>query len=455
VTAAPERAELLIRDAELLVTMTGDELSGGWVAISGGMVDAVGPAGREPEAAETLSARGCLVTPGLVNAHHHMFQNLTRAFGPVLNSELMNWAGTQSDMWVRLDEEAAYVSTWIGLAELALGGCTLTTDDLYAHPRPKLIDAQIAAARELGFRFDPCRGAVALGRDDGLIFPRELVQDRDTILADTERLIDTYHDRSPGAMTRIVVGPSGSSVATPGLMEAAAELAERHDVRMTTHLSQFNGEEEWSLGYFGLRQVDWLESVGWGSDRAWVAHCIFVTDEEIARLARWGTGVAHCPTTCCLVADGVTPVGEMRRAGVNVGLAVDGGGSEHASMWLEAHTALLLGRLRLGPMSTSARDVLELATLGSARCLGREGTNGVLAPGACGDVAVWPLDGVRFAGAHTDPVEAWLRCGPVSARHTVIAGKPVVRDGELTASGLDEMLRRHERISREWQGALL
>jgi cytosine/adenosine deaminase-related metal-dependent hydrolase len=145
----------------------------------------------------------------------------------------------------------------------------------------------------------------------------------------------------------------------------------------------------------------------------------------------------------------------MRRAGVNVGLAVDGGGSEHASMWLEAHTALLLGRLRLGPMSTSARDVLELATLGSARCLGREGTNGVLAAGACGDVAVWPLDGVRFAGAHTDPVEAWLRCGPVSARHTVIAGKPVVRDGELTAPGLDEMLKRHEQISREWQGALL
>jgi cytosine/adenosine deaminase-related metal-dependent hydrolase len=455
VTDVPARAELLIRDAELVVTMTGAELPGGWVAISGGMVDAVGSAGSEPEADETLSARDCLVTPGLVNAHHHMFQNLTRAFGPVLNSELMSWAGTQSDMWVRLDEEAAFVSTWIGLAELALGGCTLTTDDLYAHPRPNLIDAQIAAARELGFRFDPCRGAVALGRDDGFIFPAELVQERDTILTDTERLIEAYHDRSPGAMTRIVVGPSGSSVATPGLMEAAAELAEKHDVRMTTHLSQFNGEEDWSLGYFGLRQVDWLESVGWGSDRAWVAHCIFVTDEEIARLARWGTGVAHCPTTCCLVADGVTPVGEMRRAGVNVGLAVDGGGSEHASMWLEAHTALLLGRLRLGPMSTSARDVLELATIGSARCLGRGGTNGVLAPGACGDVAVWPLEGVRFAGAHTDAVEAWLRCGPVSARHTVIAGKPVVRDGELTAPGVDEMLKRHEQISREWQGVLL
>jgi cytosine/adenosine deaminase-related metal-dependent hydrolase len=270
-------ADLLIRDAELLVTMTGDEIVGGWVAISGGVVDAVGAAGGEPRAAETLSARGCLVTPGLVNAHHHMFQNLTRCFAPVLNSELMSWAGTQSDMWVRLDEEAAYVSAWVGLAELALGGCTLTTDDLYAHPRPKLIDAELAAARDIGFRFDPCRGAVALGREDGLIFPPELVQDTDTIMADTERLIGAYHDRSPHAMTRIVAGPSGSSVAVPGLMEAAAELAERHDVRMTTHLSQFAGEEEWSLGYFGMRQVEWLESVGWASSRAWVAHCIFVT----------------------------------------------------------------------------------------------------------------------------------------------------------------------------------
>ena len=250
--------------------MTGEEIAGGWVAISDGVVDAVGGPGSEPRAAETLSARGCLVTPGLVNAHHHMFQNLTRCFAPVLNSELMSWAGTQSDMWVRLDEEAAYVSAWVGLAELALGGCTLTTDDLYAHPRPKLIDAEIAAARDVGFRFDPCRGGVALGRDDGLIFPAELVQDRDTIMADTERLIGAYHDRSPDAMTRIVAGPSGSSVATPGLMEAAAELAERHDVRMTTHLSQFAGEEEWSLGYFGMRQVDWLESVGWGSPaRGW------------------------------------------------------------------------------------------------------------------------------------------------------------------------------------------
>ena len=281
-----------------------------------------------------------------------------------------------------------------------------------------------------------------------------MVQDADTILADTERLITAYHDPSPNSMLRIACGPSGSSVATPGLMEAAAELAEKHDVRLTTHLSQFPGEESWSLERFGLRPVDWFESVGWASSRSWVAHCIFVNEDEIARLARWGTGVAHCPTTCCLIAEGVAPVPEMRRHGVSVGLSCDGGGSEHGSMWLEAHTALLLGRLRAGPTGMTARDVLEMATIGSAACLGRQGQSGVLAPGACGDVVAWPVEGIAFAGAWTDPVEAWLRCGPVRARHTVVAGKPVVRDGELTLPNVDEMLRRHAQISREWQGVL-
>jgi 8-oxoguanine deaminase len=445
-------SDLLIRDAELLVTMAGEELRGGWVAISDGLVDTVGPSGEEPAAREVISARGCLVTPGLVNAHHHMFQNLTRAFGPALNAELLVWAQAGGEMWLRLDEEAAYVSAWIGLAELALGGCTTTTDDLYAHPRPNLIDAEIAAAREIGLRFHPCRGAIAVGQEHGEVFRAEMVQDADTILADTERLIRAYHDPSPNGMVRIACGPSGSSVATPGMFEACAELAEKHDVQLTTHLSQFPGEEAWSLERFGMRPVDWLESVGWASSRAWVAHCIFVNDDEIRRLARWGTGVAHCPTTCCLIAEGIAPVPEMRRHGVSVGLSCDGGGSEHGSMWLEAHTALLLGRLRFGPMGMTARDVLEMATIGSAACLGRQGQSGVLAPGSCGDVVAWPLEGIAFAGAWTDPVETWLRCGPIGARHTIVAGKAVVRDGRLTLPNVDEMLRRHARISREWQG---
>ena len=384
-----------------------------------------------------------------------MFQNLTRCFAPVLNSELMSWAGTQSDMWVRLDEEAAYVSAWVGLAELALGGCTLTTDDLYAHPRPKLIDAEIAAAREVGFRFDPCRGGVALGRDDGLIFPAELVQDRDTIMADTERLIGAYHDRSPHAMTRIVAGPSGSSVATPGLMEAAAELAERHDVRMTTHLSQFAGEEEWSLGYFGMRQVDWLESVGWGSSRAWVAHCIFVTDEEIARLARWGVGVAHCPTTCCLVADGVTPGRRdaprrgrrralLRRRRLRARLDVARGAHGAAARPLPARAGVdeRPRRARAGDARLGA-----LPRPRGAQRLPRRRARAATSPCGRSRASRSPARG---------PTRSRRGCaaGPVSTRHTVIAGKAVVRDGELRLPQLDEMLRRHERISREWQAAV-
>ena len=450
-----QHADLLLRDAGLLVTMTGAEIRGGWVAISDGVITGVGEAGEEPEAMRVLEARGCLVTPGLISAHHHMFQNLTRAFGPALNRELLEWARTGGEMWVRLDEEAAFVSAWIGFAELALGGCTTTTDDLYAHPRPNLIDASIAAAREIGFRFHPTRGAIAVGEDAGTgqIFRGAMIQDPDAILADTERLIKTYHDPSPTSMVRIAAGPSGGAVATPGLMEAAAELAERYDVRLTTHVSQEPTEEEWYLEYFGLKPIDWLESVGWATSRAWIAHCIFVNEDEISRLARWGTGVAHCPTTCCLVAGGVTPFTDMRRQGVAVGLSVDGTGCEHSSMWLEAHTALLLGRLRAGPMGMSARDALEMGTTGSARCLGREGELGVLTAGACGDLVAWPLEGVAFAGAWSDPVEAWLRCGPVSARHTVVAGKPVVVNGELQLPNVDEMLKRHDEISREWQGA--
>jgi cytosine/adenosine deaminase-related metal-dependent hydrolase len=367
---------------------------------------------------------------------------------------LFQWLTTLYPLWSRLDEEASYVSAWIGLAELAFGGCTTTSDHLYVHPNPGLIDAEISAAADLGMRFHPTRGSMSLSEDDGGLPPKSVVQDDDEILADSERLIARYHDPSPGAMCRVALGPCSPFSVTPHLMRESALLADRHDVRLHTHLAEDRDETEFCLRSFGCRPVQHFENLGWNAGRAWVAHCIFPDDNEMQRLGRGPTGVAHCPSSNMLIAGAVTPVKELMGHGVTVGLGCDGSAStDHASMWLEARTALLLGRLRSGASAMGARDVLQMATVGSAGCLGRTGELGALVAGAAADLVVWPVDGVAFAGAHTDLVEAWLRCGPVRSRHTVVAGRVVVRDGELAAPGLEEMLLRHARIAREWQRA--
>ena len=446
------RADLVVRDAELLVTMTGEELPGGWVAIADGLVSAIGRPGDEPRAAATVDAGGCLVTPGLINTHHHIFQNLTRSYRPVVNADLLTWLHVLGETWTALDEEAAYVSAWIGLAELALGGCTTSSDHLHIHPAARLIDAEIAAAREVGLRFHPARGGMDLRPEEGGVIPPAAVQDIDTILEDCERLVATHHDPGHGAMVRIAIGPSSMFDSTPELMREARQLADRLDVRLHTHLAQVPDEEAFCMGRFGRGAVELFDDLGWASDRSWVAHCIFPGEDGIRRLGERGTGVAHCPSSNMLICQGLAPVAELRAAGVPVGLGCDGSAStDHASLWLEARTALLIGRARHGSQAMSARDVLSIATRGSAACLGREGELGILAPGACGDLVVWPLEGIPFAGALSDPVEAWLRCGPVAARHTVVAGRPVVRDGVLTVDGVEDMLARHRTIAAAWQ----
>ena len=449
-----ERADLCVRGADLVVTMDADrlEIPGGWVAISDGFVTGVGPSGQEPEADRIIDARGCLVTPGLVNTHHHIFQNLTRAFAPALAGDLFHWLRTLYPVWSRLDSEAAYVSAWIGLAELALGGCTTSTDHLYLHPRGggDLVSAEIAAARELGFRFHPTRGSMSLSEKDGGLPPDAVVQDDDEILADCERLVALHHDPDPGAMVRIALAPCSHFSVTPDLMARTAELAERLDVRLHTHLAENADDSALCESLHGCRPVELLERVGWGSNRSWVAHCVVPNAAEIDRLARWGTGVSHCPSCSQLIGLGVAPIREMRDAGVPVGIGCDGSAStDCASLWLEARAALLLARLRGGPQAMDAREALEMATLGGAGCLGREDI-GSLEPGRAGDLVVWPTEGVLFAGAVSDPVEALLRCGPVAARHTVVAGRSLVSDGALTAVGVHEMLARHRRIAGEW-----
>jgi cytosine/adenosine deaminase-related metal-dependent hydrolase len=452
-------ADLLVTGADLIATVDDDrrEIRGGWVAARHGLISALGgPRDPQPEAATVLRGGGCLVTPGLINTHHHIYQNLTRSYRPAVNGSLFTWLSTLYPLWAALDEESVYLSAWVGLAELALGGCTTTTDHLYVHPKGggRLIDAEITAARELGFRFHPTRGSMSLSQKDGGLPPDSVVQADDEILADSERLVAAYHDRAWGAMVRIALAPCSPFSVTPRLMEETAALAERLDVRLHTHLAEDPDEDRFAAEKFGIRTIEHFERVGWMSDRSWVAHCIYPNQDEIARLGAAGVGVAHCPSSNCLIGGGgIAPVSDLRAAGSPVGLGCDGSAStDHASLWLEARGALLLGRLRKGPTGMTARDALEIATRGSAGCLGRTGELGQLSVGAAADLVCWPLEGIAFAGALTDPVEAWLRCGPVAARHTVVAGVPVVRDGALVAPGVEDILGRHRAASARLQG---
>lgn len=453
---SPARADLLVRGAVLVATCDAErrELPGGWVAITDGLVSGVGT-GPEPEAARVLDASGCLVTPGLINTHHHIYQNLTRAYAPAVNGTLFQWLSTLYPLWAGLDEEASYVSAWVGLAELALGGCTTSTDHLYVAPKGggDLWSAQIQAAAELGFRFHPTRGSMSLSVKDGGLPPDSVVQDEDEILADCERLVARHHDPAHGAMVRVAIAPCSPFSVSPSLMRRAAELAERLDVRLHTHLAEDPDEDAYCLERFGRRPIEQFEEVGWMTDRAWVAHCIYPSADEIARLGAAGVGVAHCPSSNMMIGGGgIAPVRDFRAAGVPVGLGCDGSASNDvASLWLESRTALLLGRQRHGPTAMTARDALDLGTRGGAACLGRTGEIGELTVGAAGDLVCWPLEGIAYAGALTDPVEAWLRCGPAAARHTVIAGRPLVADGVLTVPGVEEMLARHRAAARRLQ----
>jgi len=456
----PAPADLLITDAELVATVDDArrEIPGGWVAVTGGVISALGgPGDVRPAAVRTIDARGCLVTPGLVNTHHHLYQNLTRAFVPALTGGLFDWLVTLYPLWARLDEEAAYVSAYVGLTELALGGCTTSTDHLYVHPRGAgdLISAEVAAARELGIRFSPTRGSMSLSVKDGGLPPDSVVQDDDEILADSQRLVELHHDRSPGALIRIALAPCSPFSVSTSLMTRTAELAERLDVRLHTHLCETQDEDAFCLAAFGRRPVDYLADVGWMTERTWLAHVVWPDPDEVGRLGAARVGAAHCPSSNMILGSGLAPIAELRAAGAPVGLGVDGSASaDSASLWLEARTAMLQGKLRGGAGAMSARDALEMGTRGGAACLGRTGEIGELSVGACGDLVVWPLTGPAFAGALSDPVEAWLRCGPVTARHTVVAGRLVVEDGVPTHDGLDEQLAVHRRVSERVQAAL-
>jgi cytosine/adenosine deaminase-related metal-dependent hydrolase len=361
---------------------------------------------------------------------------------------LFGWLQSLYPLWRAIDEEAVHTSAWVGLAELALSGCTTSTDHLYLHPRGAgdLLSAEIAAAHDLGVRFHPTRGSMSLSQKDGGLPPDDVVGDDDEILAACEAAVARHHDRSHGAMVRVALAPCSPFSVTEELMVRSAELAERLDVRLHTHFAENAEDDAFSLATFGCRPMEYLERTGWCTDRTWVAHCVMPDGAEVSRLGAAGVGVAHCPSSNLILSSGIAPVVALRAAGCPVGLGVDGSSSaDAASLWLEARQALLLAKLRDGAAAATARTILEVATRGGAGCLGRAGELGELSPGAVGDVAVWSLDGPSFAGALADPVEAWLRCGPVAARETIVHGRPVVRDGRLVSPRVDEMLAAHAR----------
>jgi len=444
-------ADLLIRNARLVATVDDQrrELPGGWVAITGNLIEAVGASTDPvPVATRIIDAADCLVTPGLVNTHHHIFQNLTRAYPPMTDKPLFGWLQSLYPLWRSIDEEAVYASAFVGLAELALSGCTTSTDHLYLHPRGAgdLLSAEIAAARELGMRFHPTRGSMSLSQKDGGLPPDDVVADDDEILAASEAAVHQHHDRSHGAMVRIALAPCSPFSVTEELMVRSAELAERLDVRLHTHFAENAEDDSFSLATFGCRPMEYLERTGWCTSRTWVAHCVMPNHDEIHRLGAAGIGVAHCPSSNLILASGISPIVPMRAAGVKVGIGVDGSSSaDSASMWMESRQAMLLAKLRDGAHAGTARMALEMATHGGAGCLGREGEIGVIAPGAVADLAIFKLTGPAFAGALADPIEAWLRCGPVSAWHTVVNGRFVVREGEVLHPDLPQMLHSHAR----------
>ncbi|WP_323989769.1 8-oxoguanine deaminase [Nguyenibacter sp. L1] len=444
-------ADLLIDDAYLYVDR-GWEIAGGWIAIKDGRVQAVGAGADRPEARRVISARERLVTPGLINAHHHMYQNLTRAFAPVTGASLFDWLRGLYPRWAMLTDESVYVSTFVAIAELLMGGCTTSMDHMYVHPRPLLIDAQIRAAREIGFRFYATRGSMTRSVEDGGLPPRSVVQDEDTILADSVRLAETYHDPAPGAMTRLALAPCSLFSVSERIMVESARLAEAHDLRLHTHLAEDHDEDRYCAEIYGCTPVEYFERVGWAGPRSWVAHFIYPSEAEIGRLAHAGVCSAQCPCSNMMIGGGSADAMRLRRLGMRVGLGCDGSAStDHASMWLETRMAMLLGRYRNGPTAMTARDALDLATRGGAACLGWEDEIGHLRPGACADLVIWHLSDVALAGALSDPVEAWLRCGPAQAATTIVHGRVLLEDGYPVAPHLPEILRAHERLARRMQ----
>ncbi|MGB3249903.1 MAG: 8-oxoguanine deaminase, partial [Tabrizicola sp.] len=393
-------SDLLIRKADVVVTMNPrrEELSGADVRVRDGVIVAVG-VDLGAEGAEVIEARGCVVTPGLVNTHHHLYQTLTRAVPGGQDALLFGWLKTLYPIWARFGPEEMFTSAQVGLAELALSGCTMTSDHLYLYPNGARLDDTIAAAQEVGLRFHPTRGAMSIGISAGGLPPDSLVEAEAAILEDMIRVVDRFHDPRPGALVRVGLAPCSPFSVSRDLMRDAALLARDKRVMLHTHLAENDEDVAYSLTRFGCRPGQYAEDLGWTGADVWHAHCVKLDSSEIELFSRSLTGIAHCPCSNCRLGSGIAPVRTMRDAGVKVGLGVDGSASNDAgNLVAEARMAMLLQRVARGADAMSAREALEIATLGGAQVLGRDDL-GSVEVGKRADLAIWDLRGVEAAGS--------------------------------------------------------
>jgi cytosine/adenosine deaminase-related metal-dependent hydrolase len=459
---------LLIKNA-YIVTMDDHqrEIPEGGLFIRRGFIQEVGPMSELPTTAdEVLDLKGHIVLPGLVNTHHHFYQTLTRAVPAAQDANLFNWLTTLYPIWARMNPEDIFISTQTALSELALSGCTTASDHLYLFPNGSKLDDEIAAAKEVGLRLQASRGSMSLGQSQGGLPPDSVVDTEDSILKDSQRLIEQYHDAKPGAFVQIVLAPCSPFSVTSDLMKQSAKLARRYGVHLHTHLAETEDEEQFCLQKFGHRPVGYMQEVDWVGDDVWFAHAVWVNAEEIKVFAKHNCGVAHCPSSNMRLASGIAPVKEYRAAGVNVGLGVDGSASNDGSHLLaEVRNAMLVARVKEGltgfsasPSPTgrrqgegvrklmTAREALHLGTRGGAAVLGRKDI-GSLEAGKCADFFAVNLNRIGFTGMH-DPVAAIVFGQSVNVDYTVVGGKFVVKEGQLVTVDEGKLIEKHNKAAK-------
>ncbi|MBQ4824194.1 8-oxoguanine deaminase [Leisingera sp. HS039] len=438
--------EILIQNADTILTMddTRRVLHGADVLIRGGKIAAVGQGLQT--SGDIVSGRGCVVTPGLVNTHHHLYQNLTRAVPGAQDALLFGWLQRLYPIWAQFTPDEMFVSAQLGLAELALSGCTLSSDHLYLYPNGARLEDTIHAARDVGLRFHPTRGAMSIGESDGGLPPDSLVEKEQAILDDMIRVVDGFHDAGEGSMCRVGLAPCSPFSVSRELMRDAALLARDKGVMLHTHLAENDEDIAYSEAKFGCRPGQYAEELGWTGDDVWHAHCVKLDVKEIDLFARTRTGVAHCPCSNCRLGSGIAPVRAMRDAGVPVGLGVDGSASnDMAGLASEARQAMLLQRVANGADAMSAYETLEIATRGGADVLGRPDC-GRLAPGKRADIAVWDTTGIASSGSWD--AAALLLAGPSQVKHLFVEGKQIIRSGEITTLDLPQLIERHGKLAR-------